>query len=201
MTSLSPWQAFVKRLFDVALSSFLILIFFPIILVLIFFASLDTRSFGLFFHERVGQYGKVFLIFKIKTMRDASGVDCSIASLNSERITWFGGLCRKLKIDELPQLFNILFGSMSFVGPRPDVVGYADKLVGAQRDFLNVRPGITGPGSIKYRDEEKILSKVNDPRSYNDLVIWPDKVNINISYIRDWSFSRDIRYLIETLFR
>jgi lipopolysaccharide/colanic/teichoic acid biosynthesis glycosyltransferase len=96
-------------------------------------------------------------------------------------------------------LINILRGEMSFVGPRPDVPGYADKLEGEDRIILSVRPGITGPASLKYRDEEEILSRVDDPKRYNDEVIWPDKVAINKAYIREWSLGKDIGYIVQTL--
>ena len=115
------------------------------------------------------------------------------------RCAEIGKFFRKTKIDELPQLQNVLIGKMSFVGPRPDVPGYADKLEGDDRIILTVRPGITGPSSMKYKDEEELLEKQDDPRGYNDNVIWPDKVIINREYIRNWSFKKDIAYIIKTV--
>jgi lipopolysaccharide/colanic/teichoic acid biosynthesis glycosyltransferase len=111
-----------------------------------------------------------------------------------------GRILRRTKIDELPQLWNVLKGDMSFVGPRPDVSGFADKLMGVERAVLSVRPGITGPASLKYSDEEVLLAKVEDPEVYNREVIWPDKVRINLMYIKNWSLVGDLRYLLQTIF-
>ena len=110
-----------------------------------------------------------------------------------------GRFFRKTKIDELPQLWNVLLGHMSFVGPRPDVPGYADKLTGVERAVLSLRPGITGPATLKYRDEEEILATQDDPEQYNREVIYPDKVQINLQYIREWSFLGDLRYILATV--
>lgn len=106
---------------------------------------------------------------------------------------------RRYKIDELPQLFNVLFGSMSFVGPRPDVPGFADKLRGEDRMILEIRPGITGPASLKYRNEEELLAKQKDPECYNKEIIWPDKVHINKIYMQEWSLKKDIEYILRTI--
>jgi len=149
--------------------------------------------------KRVGRYGKLFRVFKIKTMKSIHGLDTTITTANDMRITKSGKFFRESKIDELPQLFNVLFGSMSFVGPRPDVEGYADKLEGEDRLILTIRPGITGPASLKYKNEESILAKQSNPKEYNDKIIWVDKVAINLQYIRTWSFSKDIYYIIKTV--
>ena len=106
---------------------------------------------------------------------------------------------RRSKLDELPQLWHVLVGDMSFVGPRPDVPGYADKLSGADREMLKLKPGITGPATIKYRNEEEILSYASDAKYYNDNVIYPDKVKINLDYMRNWSLVGDIKYIFMTL--
>lgn len=106
---------------------------------------------------------------------------------------------RKYKLDELPELWNVLIGDMSFVGPRPDVPGYADKLVGEDRKILLLKPGITGPASIKYRNEEELLAQQADPIKYNDGVIFPDKVKINLNYLENWSFITDIKLIIYTI--
>ncbi len=103
-------------------------------------------------------------------------------------------------MDEIPQLWNVLIGDMSLVGPRPDVPGYADKLTGEDRLILNVRPGITGPATLKYRDEEQLLARHDDPKKYNDEVIWKDKVEINKEYVKNWSFKNDLRILWDTFF-
>lgn len=114
------------------------------------------------------------------------------------KITRWGAFLRKYKLDELPQLINILKGEMSFVGPRPDVEGYADLLTDSDRIILSVKPGITGPAQIKYKNEEKILSSQENPQQYNDRVIWPDKVKINKDYVENYSFKRDLQFLIKT---
>ena len=128
-----------------------------------------------------------------------SGSTVSVAG--EQRITSLGAVLRKYKLDELPELWNVLKGDMSFVGPRPDVPGYADKLQGDDRLILDLRPGITGPASLKYANEEEILAKVDDPIAYNDAVIFPDKVRINLDYYRNHTFWGDIRLIFQTVFR
>ena len=123
----------------------------------------------------------------------------NITIKNDPRVTRFGGLLRSYKIDELPQLINVFIGQMSFVGPRPDVEGYADKLEGNEKLILSVRPGITGPASIKYYNEEEILMNQIDPYDFNDKIIWPDKVKINMQYIENWSLKKDIYFIFKTL--
>ena len=106
---------------------------------------------------------------------------------------------RKYKLDELPELWNVLIGDMSFVGPRPDVPGYADKLIGEDRKILQLKPGITGPASLKYRNEEELLARQEDPVKYNDEVIFPDKVRINLNYLNHWNFWLDIKIIVYTV--
>jgi len=189
----------IKRVFDIVLSFVGIVLTFWIMIIAFIIASIETKSFGLFIQKRVGKDAKLFNVFKIKTMKSLYGIDTTITTANDMRITKSGKFFRDKKIDELPQLFNVLFGSMSFVGPRPDVEGYADKLEGEDRVLLNIRPGITGPASIKYKNEEEILSQQSNPKEYNDKVIWVDKVAINIEYIKNWSLQKDIRYIIKTV--
>jgi len=196
---MSAWGKLIKRAFDIVLSIIGIFLTWWIMLIAFIIASIETKSFGLFTQKRVGKDGKLFRVFKIKTMKSVSGVDTTITTSNDMRITKSGKFFRDTKIDELPQLFNVLFGSMSFVGPRPDVEGYADKLKGDDRIILSVRPGITGPASLKYKNEEEILSKVDNPKWYNDNIIWLDKVKINKEYIKNWSLKDDIRYIIKTV--
>lgn len=179
----------LKRIFDFILAFFAILIFGTIIIICIGLASFDTKSFGLFIQERIGQYGKPFKIFKIRTICDSSKTTSA-----------FGQFLRNTKLDELPQLFNILNGTMSFVGPRPDVAGYADKLVDDDKTILQVRPGITGLASLKYKNEEEILALQQNPLYYNDTVIWPDKVRINKCYVENRNFVMDIEILFFTIF-
>jgi lipopolysaccharide/colanic/teichoic acid biosynthesis glycosyltransferase len=116
------------------------------------------------------------------------------------RITSVGKFLRKYKLDELPQLWNVLIGKMSFVGPRPDVPGYADMLKGEDAAVMNLRPGITGPATLFFRNEEELLTMVDNPRQFNDTVLWPLKVKINLQYLKNWKFKNDIGYILITLF-
>jgi lipopolysaccharide/colanic/teichoic acid biosynthesis glycosyltransferase len=191
----------LKRVFDILFSLVGIAIFFPLILLCWAVAAIETRSNGFFIHKRVGRYGSIINVYKIKTMYQCRGVRSPIASENISAITKSGAIFRKFKLDELPQLFNVLSGSMSVVGPRPDVPDYADQLKGSDRIILLLRPGITGPASIKYRNEEAILSASEDPVLYNDTVIWPDKVSINKEYFTKYSLLADIRYILQTFIR
>jgi lipopolysaccharide/colanic/teichoic acid biosynthesis glycosyltransferase len=160
---------------------------------------MDTRSNGMFAQKRIGLFGKMFVIYKIKTMRSLPDTNTTVTTQNDRRITKAGAFFRRTKIDELPQLWNVLVGDMSFVGPRPDVPGFADKLEGGDRVVLSMRPGITGPASLKYRNEEMILAQQSDPEEYNKNVIWPDKVKINKAYVANWSLKNDIIILAKTV--
>ncbi|UPT77646.1 sugar transferase [Sulfurovum sp. XGS-02] len=162
-------------------------------------ASIETKRNGLFMQERIGKNGKPFLVFKIRTMRTIEGIESTVTTSTDTRITKCGAFFRKTKIDELPQLFNVLLGEMSFVGARPDVPGFADQLEGEDRVILELAPGITGPSSLKYKDEEELLAKQQDPESYNREVIWPDKVAINKMYLENWSLKKDIEYIVKTI--
>ena len=196
---MTPQQWRIKRAFDILLSIVGVILATPIIIIAIIVASIDTRSFGLFLQQRVGRYGRLFTVYKIKTMRRVDGVDSTVTTQDDIRITKSGKFMRDTKIDELPQLFNVLLGSMSFVGARPDVEGFADKLEGEDRVILSIPPAITGPASLKYRDEEAILARQENPEEYNREVIWRDKVAINRDYIKNWSLRGDIGYIIKTI--
>ncbi|RTZ42382.1 glycosyltransferase [Candidimonas sp. SYP-B2681] len=195
----SVYNAALKRSFDLFFSFFGLLIFSPLIILAWLAASLDTRSNGFFIQDRIGKDGATFKIFKIKTMRESKALVTTVTTSSDDRITRTGAFLRKTKIDELPQLWNVLTGDMSFVGPRPDVPGYADDLEGEDRIILSVRPGITGPASLKYKNEEEILDQQADALRYNREVIWPDKVRINKEYIRNYSFSKDLKYILNTV--
>lgn len=188
-----------KRFFDFIVAFFGLLLSFWIILIAWLVATIDTKSNGFFTQNRVGKNGKIFKVIKIKTMRPNEKLSTTITQDGDPRITRIGRFFRKTKIDELPQLINVLKGDMSFVGPRPDVPGYADRLQGKDRLVLSIRPGITGPATLAYRNEEEILAAQNDPVKYNDEVIYPDKVRINLEYIESWSFSKDIKYIVDTV--
>lgn len=179
-----------KRIFDITVSVFGLLLLGWIIILCIIIASLDTRNSGLFMQVRIGRYARPFTIFKIRTIRNVSGSSSVI-----------GKFFRRSKLDELPQLWNVLVGDMSFVGPRPDVPGYYDKLEGEDRLVLNLRPGITGPASLKYYNEEELLRQHDNDQKYNDEVIFPDKVRINLAYAKKESLLLDVKIILHTLFR
>ena len=198
--TLSRRQAYLKRYFDFVVALIGLVCTWWLILVAWLLASLDTRSNGFFVQQRVGQYGRLFKVIKIKTMRPDGELATTVTQSGDPRITPLGAFFRKTKIDELPQLWNVLVGDMSFVGPRPDVQGFADCLEDEERAVLALRPGITGPATLKYRNEEELLAAQNDPELYNREVIWPDKVRINLEYIRDWSLLLDLKYILRTIF-
>ncbi|MDN3691686.1 sugar transferase [Chryseobacterium tructae] len=177
-----------KIVFDFILAVILTVFLIPLLFILFIIASLDTSSNGLFFQKRIGQYGKSFTIFKFKTIHGKNR-NCSK----------LGRILRKFKLDELPQLFNILKGEMSFVGPRPDIEGYYDRLEGTDRKVLELKPGLTCEASIVYRNEEKILKKQEDPLKYNDEILFPHKVKMNLEYLEHLSFKNDIKILLNTL--
>jgi len=196
---LSKKQQIGKRLFDLIFSFIGILLFFFPVVLLILLTTILNRQCGLFTQQRVGQYGNIFKMYKITTMK-SHNEENFVTTINDSRITFIGRFLRRSKLDELPQLFNVFIGNMSFVGPRPDVVGYADKLEGEDRVILSVKPGITGPATLKYRNEELLLAQQSDPKEYNDSVIWKEKIRINRSYVENWSFLRDLNYIFKTIF-
>ena len=200
LTGLSLTQRAMKRTLDIVISFCGLLLLSPVIVVGWIMATISTRKNGFFVHQRIGLHGKKFPMVKLRSMRDVPGVTTTNTARNDVRITRVGRLLRRLKIDELPQLANVLVGHMSLVGPRPDVDGYTDLLEGNDRILLTIRPGITGPATLTYRHEEKILEKATDPEAYNDNVLWPRKVEINCQYIRDWSFAADLGYIWQTAF-
>jgi len=192
-------QKRLKRTFDFSLSILGLFFLWWVILIAWLLASIDTKKNGFFLQERVGRHSTRFKIIKIRTMLSSDFISTTVTSVDDARITNLGKLFRKFKIDELPQLINIFLGHMSFVGPRPDVPGFADCLREDDQTILSVRPGITGPASIKYKDEELLLSKQSNPEEYNMKVIWPDKVKINKQYIEEYSFLKDLSYIWITI--
>ncbi len=190
-----------KVLFDRVFAFLGIIILSPLIFFLVIIISIKMSEGSVFFKQkRVGQSGKIFTMYKFRSMLVVhSGSSISIAGEN--RITQLGAKLRKYKLDELPELWNVLKGDMSFVGPRPDVPGYADKLIGNSRRMLLLKPGITGPSSLKYINEEELLAAVDDPYRYNNDVIFPDKVRINLLYLDNWSMSLDIKIIWHTIIR
>lgn len=194
---MSPTQAAVKRVIDAVTAAVGLALLWPLIAIVIILARKDTGASGLFRQQRIGRDGKPFVVIKIRTMQAIGGT--TITTGNDVRITPLGARLRRWKVDELPQLWNVLKGEMSLVGPRPDVSGYADRLTGEDRVVLKLRPGITGPATLKYRDEEVLLTAQVDPEAYNDGVIWPDKVAINRRYYLDYRLRDDFRYIWQTV--
>lgn len=189
-----------KWIFDRFASFFGLLFLWPILLVVAILIRVKMPGGPVIFtQQRVGKDGKLFTMYKFRSMTVGHG-GSSVSVAGETRITPLGAKLRKYKLDELPELWNVLIGDMSFVGPRPDVPGYADKLIGSNRAVLKLKPGITGPASLKYRNEEEILAKQSDPIKYNDEVIYPDKVRININYMKHWSFLLDLKIIIYTIF-
>src|SRR6218665_1247651 len=182
-------KVLVKRCFDLFFSIIAVVIFLPIIVISWLVLIWDTQSNGLFFQPRVGQHGKLFTIYKLKTMHPKTGA-----------VTKTGSFFRKYKLDELPQFLNVLKGEMSIVGPRPDIEGYYDVLIGEDRKVLELKPGITSEASLKYFNEEELLEKQENPLQYNDTVIFPDKVKMNLEYYHNHNLITDIKIIIKTIF-
>jgi lipopolysaccharide/colanic/teichoic acid biosynthesis glycosyltransferase len=191
----------IKSFFDKLFAFFGLLFLWPLFILVAVFIKIKMPGDPIFFiQKRVGEGGNLFKLYKFRSMSVRhSGSSISIKGEN--RITPVGVVLRKYKIDELPALWNVLKGEMSFVGPRPDVPGYADKLKGEDRKILELRPGITGPASLKYSNEEELLAKQKDPIKHNDEVIFPDKVIINLDYYYNRSFLGDLKIIINTIFR
>lgn len=191
----------MKFLFDRLMALFGLLFLWPVLLVVSILIKVKMPGGPVFFtQQRVGRNGKLFKMYKFRSMT-VSHSGSSISVAGESRITPLGAVLRKYKLDELPELWNVLIGDMSFVGPRPDVPGYADKLEGEDRLILKLRPGITGPASLKYANEEDILAQVENPIKYNDEVIFPDKVKINLDYYYHHTFIGDIKLIFQTVFR
>jgi len=176
----------------------LVVLFIPLLVIAILI-KIDSKGPAFFMQTRIGKDGKPFRICKFRTMFDQAEGD-SITTATDPRITRMGRWLRHSKVDCLTELVNVVIGQMSFVGPRPDVPGYADQLQGDDRRILQLRPGITGPASLKYRNEEELLAQQPDPKAYNDTVIWPDKVKINLNYLDHWTFLGDIQLIFKTVF-
>ena len=189
-----------KIIFDKLFSILGLICLAPIMLVVSILIRIKMPGGPVIYRQqRVGQYGRLFTVFKFRPMNVAGEGRTSIASEEEDRITPLGKTLRRYKLDELPELWNVLKGDMSFVGPRPDVPGYADKLEGKDRDILKLKPGITGPASLKYRQEEDLLNSVTNPQEYNDKVIYPDKVRLNLYYLEHYSFFKDIEMIVCTV--
>ena len=202
----------LKWLFDRLVSLIGLMVLWPVLLIVAIMIKVKMPGPVLFVQKRVGKDGKLFNCHKFRSMTvKHNGSTVSVAG--DSRITPFGATLRHYKLDELPGLWDVFIGNMSFVGPRPDVPGYADKLQGDDRDVLKLRPGITGPATLKYRLEDEMISEYvaqkqeeGDTRSmqeiaveYNDMVIYPDKVRLNCYYYRHYSFWKDIEMIFATV--
>lgn len=191
-------QKALKYIFDRVMAFFGLLFLWPILLIVAILIKCQMPGPVLFVQQRVGRNGRLFCCHKFRSMTIGhNGSSVSVAG--EARITPLGAKLRRFKLDELPELWDVLIGNMSFVGPRPDVPGYADQLQGEDRIILTLRPGITGPATLKYRNEEELLATVADPQRYNDTVIYPDKVRINRYYAEHYSFAKDIQMIVCTV--
>ena len=196
---LSPRQRSLKRAMDVAGASAALVVMGPSMAVI---AIVIRRTMGrpvLYRQVRVGRHGRPFVMPKFRTMNQPHATRPSITVARDPAVTPFGRALRRTRLDELPQLWCVVRGDMSLVGPRPDVPGYADLLEGRDRRVLELRPGITGPATIAFRDEESMLASVTDPQRLNDDVIYPAKTRLNLAYVEQWSLGGDCRYLLATL--
>lgn len=189
-----------KWIFDRTASFLGLICLCPILLIIAILIKIKMPGGPVIFQQvRVGKEGKLFTMYKFRSMQVIhSGSSISIAG--ESRITPLGAVLRKYKLDELPELWNVLIGDMSFVGPRPDVPGYADQLTGENKLILKLRPGITGPASLKYANEEELLAQVPDPVKYNNEIIFPDKVQINLDYYYTHTFRGDLKLIFQTFF-
>ena len=190
----------IKRLFDIIFSFVGIVFLFPVFIIVSILIKIDSSGPIFFIQERVGLNGKIFKIFKFRSMKINHNNSLTVTLENDKRITRIGKKIRKYKIDEIPELINVFIGDMSFVGPRPDVPGYADLLKGESRNILKLRPGITSRASIKYANEEMILLNEDDPIAYNNNIIFPDKVKLNLNYYYNNNIWIDIKIIFATLF-
>jgi lipopolysaccharide/colanic/teichoic acid biosynthesis glycosyltransferase len=193
------YRAHGKRWVDLALSAAgLLLAGIPMAAVGLLIRWSDGSP-VLFRQQRVGRQGTLFTIYKFRTMTNRPVAGGSITVAGDARVTALGAWLRRFKLDELPQLWNVLKGDMSFVGPRPDVPGYADKLQGNDARVRELRPGITGPASLAFRNEEVLLAQAADPVAFNDRVLFPEKVRLNLAYLDSISLASDIGYIFKTL--
>ena len=191
--------AIPKRLFDFAAALAGLVVLSPLMLVLAVLVRATSPGPALFIQERVGRQGRIFRCAKFRTMGAGAQAQGTVTTAADARVTPLGRWLRRWKLDELPQLWNVLAGRMSFVGPRPDVPGYADRLRGDDRRILELRPGITGPATLLFRDEERLLALAKNPQAFNDAVVYPEKVRLNREYLETGNFWRDLGYVFATV--
>jgi lipopolysaccharide/colanic/teichoic acid biosynthesis glycosyltransferase len=181
-----------KRVFDIIFALFIIFFFSWFLLILCLIAAADTSTNGIFVQKRIGQFGKLFTIYKLRTIQNSIDKE-------EKHISTTAQFLRKYKLDELPQIFNVLKGDMSIVGPRPDLPGYYDLLDGESQKILELKPGLTSPAALKYRNEEELLGQQKNALWFNDTVIFPDKVKLNMDYYYHRSFWGDIKIIIKSV--
>ena len=184
-------QAITKRFIDILISVSILFLFFWVLLLAWLVAVFDTRTNGIFTQIRVGQYGERFKIYKLRTIQVSP-------NLEESQISRLGQLLRNYKVDELPQLINVLRGEMSIVGPRPDIEGYYDLLEGEDRKILELKPGLTSLASLKYYNEDALLERQIDPLLYNDEELFPDKIKMNLEYYYHQNFYSDLKIIGDT---
>lgn len=188
-----------KWIFDRLMALVGLIVLSPVLLVVAILVKIKMPDGPVIFkQQRIGKGGKPFTLYKFRSMVVGHG-GAKISVAGESRITPLGAKLRKYKLDELPQLWNVLIGDMSFVGPRPDVKEWTDKLKGEELQILSLRPGITGPASLKYNNEEEILQKEEHPLAYYEQVIFPDKNQINLEYLHNWSFTKDLKCILQTI--
>ena len=191
----------MKRLFDFIASLIGLILLSPIFIILSLLVKIYSEGSIFFVQERVGRNGEIFKMVKFRSMTIIQKSNSTISVKGDIRITKIGVFLRKYKLDELPELWNVFKGDMSLVGPRPDVCGYADNLIGLNRKILELRPGITGVASLKYYDEEDVLASKDNPLKFNDDVIYPDKVRLNLDYYYNNNLWIDIKIIFATIFK
>ncbi len=191
----------MKRVFDFLVSLVGLFLLIPLLVSLSLLIKFTSKGTIFFIQERVGENGVFFKMIKFRSMQMIQDTDSTISVKGDMRVTKVGSFLRRYKLDELPELWNVLVGDMSLVGPRPDVPGYADLLIGEDRNILKLKPGITGPASLKYANEEEILARQQNPKDYNDEIIYPDKVRINLDYYYQSNLWIDIKIIFATIFR
>ena len=191
----------MKRLFDFITSLIGLLVLAPIFIIVSLLVKISSVGPVFFVQKRIGKNGKIFQMIKFRSMSVIQNSNSTISFRGDIRITKVGAFLRKLKLDELPELWNVLKGDMSLVGPRPDVCGYADNLIGEDRKILELRPGITGVASLKYYNEEDVLALQDNPLKFNDEVIYPDKVRLNLDYYYNNTLWIDIKIIFATIFK
>ena len=191
----------IKRIFDFSFSFIGLIVLSPLLFFIFLAIKIDSIGPVLFSQKRVGKDGELFTLVKFRSMNLKQNSNSTTTTHGDILITKIGEFLRKYKLDELPELWNVIKGDMSLVGPRPDVPGYADFLRGEDRNILKLKPGITGPASLKYANEEEILARQENPKEYNDKIIYPDKVRINLDYYYQSNLWIDIKIIFATIFR